>query len=500
MPDEIQRDAEESASAEKSEASAAVAETEEGEEKPAKLDQKVDIVDAGPCLKHIKVSIPWENIKDRLNKKFSEMMPEVQVPGYRPGKAPRRLIEKRFAKDVGDQLKTELVLQSLEELAEAHHLNVITQPNIDPFKIEMPHDAPLQYEFEIEVAPQFDLPQYKGLRLRRPVKTITEPDVQEATKNFLRRFGVLKPKDAPATLGDYLIADIHIHDGESEISHFKDLTIRIDPQLAFKDGTVSDFGAKMVGAKNSESRKADILLSSSHDNPNLRGRRLSGTFEVKEVKELVLPELDEDFLTRIGAASVDDLHSKVRSVLVRQMEYEQRQAARQQVLEHIAAAATWDLPQDLLRRQAYKTLQRRVLEMRRSGFSEDDIRSRSNLLQQDAVNSTAIALKEHFVLQKIAEVEKLEIDEDDVETEIETLAAQSDESPRRVRARLEKEGLMDTLMTEIIERKALDLVLASAEYEDVPMQPQGPAVAAVEEQAAPAPEPEPEKPSAPPQP
>jgi trigger factor len=473
-----------------------VADAEDGEKKPPKLHQEVEIKDAGPCLKHVKVSIPWDDVKGRLNEKFSELMPDVQVPGYRPGKAPRKLIEKRFQKDVSDQLKTELLLQSLEELAETHHLNPITQPNIDPYKIVMPSDAPMLYEFDVEVAPEFDLPQYKGLRLKRPVKQISAGDVDQATKKFLRNFGVLKPKETGALLEDYLIADIHIYDGDTELSHFHDMTIRIDPQLAFKDGTAKDFGNQMKGVKNGESRQADIVMSQNHGNPNLRGKKVRSKFTVKEVKEMVLPELDEDFLSRIGAASVDDLHAKIRSALEKQLEYEQRQSARQQVLEHIAAAANWDLPQDLLRRQANKTLQRRVLEMRRSGFSEDDIRSRATLLQQDAINSTAVSLKEHFVLQKIAEVEKLDVDQDDIDQEIEVLAEQSDESPRKVRARLEKEELMDTLMTEIIERKALDLVLASAEYEDVPLKAEGPAIGAVEGEAAPTPEPEPEKPAA----
>jgi trigger factor len=124
--------------------------------------------------------------------------------------------------------------------------------------------------------------------------------------------------------------------------------------------------------------------------------------------------------------------------------------------------------------------------MRSAGISEDEIKGRLRLLQQDTVASTALALKEHFVLQKIAEVEKLEVKDEDIEAEIERLAAQSDEPPRRVRARLEKEEMMDALATELTERMSLDLVLGSAEYEDVPIGATDEAeVATVEEQAVP---------------
>jgi trigger factor len=145
------------------------------------------------------------------------------------------------------------------------------------------------------------------------------------------------------------------------------------------------------------------------------------------------------------------------------------------------------LPHDLLVRQARKAMARKVMEMKADGVSEQEIAQRQRLLQQDILESTALALKEHFVLQKIAEVEKIEVDDDDLDDEIERLAAQNDESPRRVRARLEKDDLLDALAAEMIERKALDLILESAEYEDVPLgkEDQQPDMSTVEEQVVP---------------
>jgi trigger factor len=156
-------------------------------------------------------------------------------------------------------------------------------------------------------------------------------------------------------------------------------------------------------------------------------------------------------------------------------------------MAHIAEAANWQLPEDLLTRQARKAMARRAMEMRSSGMSEEEIRGRLRLLQQDVLRSTALSLKEFFVLQKIAEVEKLDVDEDDINDEIERIAAQNDEAPRRVRAKLEKDDLLDALATEILERKALDLILENAEYEDVPIgkQEEEKPVATVEEQAVP---------------
>lgn len=438
-------------------------------EKAKPLSQEVTINDAGPCVKHVKVIVAANDVSERVQGKFKEMMHEVQTPGFRPGKAPRKLIEKQFYKEVTEQLKGELLLQSLEQLADDYKLNPISQPQIDPFKVEMPKDGALTYEFDVEVAPEFDLPNYKGLKIKRPTKTFTEADIKDAQTKFLRRFASTEDKDGPAAMDDIITADVIVKDGDNQLSSFDNLQLRVDPQLAFKDGIAEEFGKKMVGAKAGDVRTADIALSNALASDDLRGKKVTGTFTIKNVSKVVMPELSEAFLNELDVENEAGLTGKIKEALERQLQYEQRQSARSQVLEILAGSATWDLPQDLLRRQASKTLNRRVMEMRSAGFSEPEIRNQAALLQQDAMASTARGLKEYFVLQKISEVEDIDVEDSDINEEIETMAEASDESPRKVRARIDRENMMEALMTQVLERKTLDFVLSSAEYEDVPL-------------------------------
>ena len=453
------------------------------ENKPQRLTQEVEVQDAGPCRKHIKVSISRPDVDARFKDKIKEQMGKVNVPGFRPGKTPRKLVEKLVYGEVSDQIKGELLLQSLEQLAEDNKLNPIAQPNIDPFKITLPKEGPFTFEFEVEVAPDFNLPNYKGLKLKRPVKTFTEDEVTKAQKRLLTQHGELVTKDGPAELEDFLLADVHIMDGDKEMSHFDNLQVRVDPTLAFKDGLADKFGQQINGVKAGQSREVDVTLSAAIPDPNLAGRKVKAKFDVKEVKSVKAPEMNEEFFGQLGVENEEQLREKIRMTMQRQMEYEQRRSARQQVLALITESANWDLPQDLLQRQARRTLQRRIVDMQSSGFTEEQIRSQITLLQQDAMASTARALKEQFVLQRIAEDEKIDVTDDDVDFEIETIAAMSDESPRKVRARLEREERMEALMTQIIERKAVDLILSSAEYEDVPLE-QEKNVSAIEETAS----------------
>jgi len=169
-----------------------------------------------------------------------------------------------------------------------------------------------------------------------------------------------------------------------------------------------------------------------------------------------------------GFESEEALKGLVRKQLEGQLEWHRRRQVRQQVASALTASATWDLPPDLLKRQAQRELERAILELRRSGFDDDAIRRHVNELRQSVLASTARALKEHFILERIAEDEGIADTAGDYDEEIRAIAAQSGESPRRVRAGLERRGLMDVLRNQIIERKTIELITSHAAFKDTP--------------------------------
>ncbi len=454
----------------------------DGEKKPEKLDQHVLITDVGPCRKHIKVTVDRGNIDKRLDEKYKELVGDSWVPGFRPGKAPREIVVRKFKKDVIGEIKGQILMQSLEQLAEEQDIAPISPPNLNPGKIEIPDKGPFVYEFEVEVRPQFELPDYKGLKLKKPVKTFADADVEQEEQRVLSRYGQLVPKTGAAAKGDYIIVDMATEFEGKRLGTAKEITLRVDDTLAFRDGVANKFGEQTIGAQAGDTRIVDIQITDAVAVQGLKGKSVTATLEIKDVKSLRLPELTHDFLHHFGVHSPEQFRELVRTTLDRKLEYTQRQSAREQVLQQIAAASTWELPNDMLMRQARKAMQRRVMEMREAGMSDDEIAGRQRMLERDVLQSTTLALKEHFVLQKIAEVEKIEIDDAEIDAEIERIAGQANESARKVRAQMEREDLIETLAAQLIERKALDLILDNASYEEVPLEAQQ-SVAASEAQA-----------------
>jgi trigger factor len=327
------------------------------------------------------------------------------------------------------------------------------------------------------------------MKLRRPTHTYTPDEVEAEKKRLLEPYGQLVPKEPPvADLFDTVTADVVISFKDKEINKLEEVRVKIEPQLALSDGVAEDFGAKMKDAKPGDVRTVDITLSQESTTEQLRGQKVQATFTIKDVKTTRPPEITRDFLEETFSVSTPESFTElIQAVLERRLEYTQRNSARQQVLEQIAAASSWELPQDMLRKQARKTLARRIMEMQNAGMSDEQIKGRRRLLEQDVLKNTEAALKEHFVLQKVAEVEKIEIEQDDIDEEIDRIAEQSGESFRKVKARLEKEDLMEAVAADLLERKALDLILANAVYEDYELKAsdQPTEVATVEAQAVP---------------
>ena len=178
----------------------------------------MQISDVGPCKKHLKVTIPRSDVEKQFQESVGEMAKEAVVPGFRPGHAPRQLVEKRFRKQVAGQVKSTLLMACLEQIDEDHKLNPISQPELDVEAIELPEDGPMTFEMDVEVRPDFPLPAYKALTIKSPVKTITEADIDAQVKAFRERYAQLVPKlEGGAEVGDFVTADLVFHIGRQDV-------------------------------------------------------------------------------------------------------------------------------------------------------------------------------------------------------------------------------------------------------------------------------------------
>jgi len=445
---------------------------ESAEQEKPKLSLEVKVDAPSACQRHVTVTVSRDDIERYFKDAFDDLAPKAEVPGFRPGKAPRKLVETKFRDQMGNQVKGSLLMDSVSQASEDCDFSAISEPDFDFEAIELPDEGPLTFEFDIEVRPEFEMPEWKGLKLERQAHEYSDDEVDSHLKTLLGRYGRTVVKEEPAAAGDHVTINTTFKNGDEVLSNVENQTVGIKPVLSFSDGNIEGFDELVIGKRAGDQVTTTVKISDEAETEGLRGTEVSAEIEIVAVKRLDLPELTPAFLDRIGGfEDEDELREAVRKELERQLNYHQQQAIRQQITSILTQSADWELPPDMLRRQGRRELERAILELRSSGFSDDVIRQHQNQLRQNSLASTERALKEHFILERIAEDHEIDADDVDFDAEIRMIAMQSQESPRRIRARLEKRGQMDALRNQIIERKVIALITSEAEFTDKPFEP-----------------------------
>ncbi len=436
------------------------------EESAEKLNLSVKINMPSTCVRHVVVTVPRIDVERYHQRVIKELRPKAELPGFRPGKAPRKLIESRFKDHINDQVKSTLLMDSLQQVTEGGSFSAISEPDLDYGAIEIPPEGDFTFEFKIEVRPEFEVPNWKGLSLRRPNCEITDQVIDSQLAKTLSRMSMGEAVDGAAQIGDTIEINATFSSDGKQLSKIEEAKVSLQKTLSLGDAVISNFGELLVGAVEGDKRTSKVVISDQAINESFRGKEVDVEFEVVEIRRFQVDDLAESALSELGFESTEDLRQFVREELQKQLVYHQQQALRQQITSELTKGAEWDLPEELVRRQTTRELQRMALELRRSGFTEDQIGAYLNTSRRNAMDMTVKALREHFLLEKIAEDLKIEPEADEYDKEIDLIAEQSDMSPRRIRARLEKSGQMDALRNQIIERKVIEMVAAEAKIEE----------------------------------
>lgn len=438
------------------------------EAEPKTLALDVNVESTSSCGRHVTVTIGKDDVVRYFKEAFDELSPKAAVPGFREGKAPRKLVESRFKDQITDQVKGKLLMDAMTQVTASPDFAAISEPEFDFDAIEVVRDDALTFEFDIEVRPEFAVPDWKGLKLERPHQEFQEKDIDRHIERSLDNIANLVPVERGVEADDFLMIQITFSSEGKTVSQCTE-EVRVAARLSFPDAVCEGFDKLMMGATTGDKRQTTVTVS--HDAPNeaLRGKEIDAEIELLDVLQIEVPKLDEATLEALGVDSEGDLRDVAKQDLERRLAYHQQRSIRQQITKFLTESADWDLPQDLLRRQAKRELDRAILELRSSNFSEEEIRAHENELRRNSIESTKTALKEHFILERIAEDEGVEDLPEDYDQEIATIALQSREPIRRVRAKIEKEGLMDVLRNQIVERKTIRIIMEAAEFTDVPL-------------------------------
>ncbi|MDO8142293.1 MAG: trigger factor [Candidatus Brocadiales bacterium] len=425
----------------------------------------VTITEAGPCKKVLKFEIPKETIEGEFEKKTAEVCGTVELPGFRKGRAPRKLVEKRFGTQIKDDVKQSVVSDCYQKAIEEHKLNPVGNPQFGEIKLEI--GQPLNFDVTLEVWPNFELGQYKGLKLKRKPSNVTEEDMGKALQGMSHRKAQLAVvKDGGVKKGDHIICDCNIKVGKSAVLEDDDVEILVENGVAVANTPVPDLATKLEGTKSGKECEFEVKLSDKFANEEFRGKDAKLKLTAKEIKRLSVPEVDEDFAKTLGYESLEDLKSNVRKRIELDKKNWAEDDLRNQALDTLLEQTKFDLPQDFVNYHTEQRVYKHQLDLLKRGMPLEEIQKQTENIKNVSSESVMRELKASIVLDNIAEKEKIFVTENEVEQRIADIARAYNTDITRVRKQLERQGSLSYLRNEMRENKVINLLLKEAKIEE----------------------------------
>jgi len=474
-----------------------VAEAEDDPKEALKKVITVKVADAGSLRRTVSITVPEASLRSELDKEYDDLVEKADVPGFRRGRAPRRLVEKRYGHDINEQVQTRIVSNAYLAAVEKEDLKVLGDPlvwvvvkdkkssdgegreqllglNKALEHISLPDEGDFEFRCEVELKPQFELPSLEGVPVEKPDLKISDEDVQVQVDRMRAVRGAWVPvaENGKVAVDDLLVCDVKISVDGNEIKTIDNMALAARAQ-AIEGSVVSDFGDRLKGAKVGDIRTAEGTLPNDHEMEAYRGKKAKFEMRVNEIKRMQLPPLDKAYLTAHGFDSEDEYRSWIRQQMEGQLESEIRRGQQNQICKWLIDNIKLDLPEGLSSRQTERAVARRALDLQREGISQAEIEKKLDELRTSAKEDTATELKLYFILEAIAEKLDIEVSEEEINAQIASMARAYNRRFDRMRDDLFKSNRIESLYIQIRDEKCLDQILKNAKVSEAKVPKRG---------------------------
>ena len=432
----------------------------------------VKVTDAGPSLKKISFEIPAETVTARLREALDTVAGSAALPGFRAGKVPRSLIEKRFGAGAREETKNRLIAESYKNAIEEHKLKVVGDPtNPEIEKLELVDGKPLAFDVEVEVMPDFELPKFEGISVRKPTLQITDEMVSKEVEKACVNDGTLESHTTPEP-GDYLTGHAVMRaEDKTEFYNLNGAVVQIPAPDKGGKGMilgimVDDFTRQFGLPKPGDTATIKTVGPESHENEKIRGVKVTITFKVERI-DRIIPAAPDAVAKAHGFDSAEQFTDRVRTRMQQRVLVQQQAAMRQQVARWVMQNTSVELPKRLTATQSARNLERQRLELMYRGADPAQIEERMAELRAQSNENTVNELKLFFVLARIADELKVKVNDNDINARIAQMAFESGIRPDKLRQDLIAQQRIPMIFQQVREHKALDALLAKATITEV---------------------------------
>ncbi|MGE0323772.1 MAG: trigger factor [Polyangiaceae bacterium] len=423
---------------------------------------QVNVQKLSPVLVEFDVEIESGRVQDELNKAYLALSKSARIKGFRKGKAPRQVLQRMFGPRVAADVAQKLVDESFPKVVSEQQVQPVNNPAIEP--AELKQGAPFSYKARFEVVPEIESVEYEGLEAKRPSKAVSDEALAEELEALRKAHSTLEPpKDArPSKEGDFATVDFEVSVGGAivEDAGATDLPIELGSKAVF-----AEIEEALIGKQVGDTAEATLDMPAGHPHKQLAGKQATFKLTLKELKERVLPTLDDEFAKDVDEAfaSLDDLKKNVREQLEKKAEEEAENKLAERLVAELCNKNPVPVPPSLVQRQSQLTereiLQQAWMQGQRGSQLNDELRARI------AVDSE-VKVRAGLLMAAIAKKEEIKIGDPEIEEGLKELAEQTGKNVAKLRAEYREAQKREMLIGMILENKVLDLIEAKAKIED----------------------------------
>ncbi len=408
----------------------------------------------GPCRKKIKVTIPSELVTEEFDKSYRQWTKTVPIPGFRPGKAPRKLVEKRFGKQVALEVKQSLLDSAYAEAVKENKLSPIADPEVDVEKVNVEPSQAVDFDITVTVKPEFDLPDYKEIEVVAPSATPTDAEVDGALLALRKRKATLRPvKKGGIESGDVATLKIKGVAGDKEAFQHEGLPYEIGSRM-LADLVTEGLDEALAGKHVGDTVTAKAFVPPHVENHPLAGVDLALHAEVVDLKRPELPEIDDKLAEAYDFKTKDEFLAFVREDVGRHKAGQRDKAVEDLALSQLLEKTRFDLPDELIKREGDEVARRVAYEMQLQGKPEEEVAKQVAEVRARQSEEAARELKMWFLLDKLVEKEKVIVTENEVREAVAQIAGYQGQTPEQMYVLLRDSGRLSSLRNHLRVKKA----------------------------------------------
>ncbi|MDB4626214.1 trigger factor [bacterium] len=430
----------------------------------------ISIENLAPCKQLIRVDVPEETVKQKMDVITGEFRRQANLPGFRAGKAPKHMVIKSYGDRIEQEVRKDLVNEGYRKAIKDNDLHTVGNPDVE--EIQFGQDLPFQFAVTVETAPTFELPDYKGIKIQKEIRSVTDEDIDKAMGVLQDRQAKFENVDRSIEENDYAVID---YTGQCDGKPITETAPKAE-SLAKKDAFwihvhaghfIDGFPEQLVGLGVGDKKDITLKLAEDFVIKELASKDVTFSVEIKEIKTKQSPEIDDAFAKEFGAEDVAGLREGVANDLENELKTNHKRSTRDQLVKHLLTNVHCDLPESIVDQETKNVVYDLVRENQQRGIAKETIDEKKDEIYTAATSSAKERVKVAFIIGKIAAKEGVKVTNEEISQRVIQMAQSYNMPPEQLAKKLKERNGVAEIQEQILTSKVLDLLELQAEVEEV---------------------------------